>query len=74
MQIYNVIEKGKKTPLVYYTLAGCLGVLIFLFLLYAVRGLAFAFSFVFSYWMFLVGGVVGLLLLRKILFRRKVRK
>lgn len=78
MSVYNIIEKREKSRLFYYLYAIILGIFIFLALLLIFKGGFFLIrtvvKFVIDYWMFILGGLAGILILRKVVFRRRVQQ
>jgi len=78
LRIYNVVEKDKKSNLSIYTLSIIAGVILFFIFLGLFKGGLFliktVFGFVMEYWVIMLGGLLGLLLLKRLLFRRKIPK
>ena len=73
MQVYTTIERKKKSPRVYYGLASLAGVSLFIGLLYSFKALAFVLKAILKYWLIIVAVIIGAVILKKILFRRKRR-
>ena len=77
MKIYNTIERKEKSSLTYYFFAVIVGLLIFFILLVIFKGASFlinmAIKLVVNYWIFILGGIAGLLFIRKLLFRRRIK-
>lgn len=71
MEIYNVKERRGKTPRTYYLLAGGLGFLIFIVLLFSAKALVIGFKFLWEYWIIIIVIIIVALVLKKILFRRR---
>lgn len=57
----------------YYLFAGFCGIAIFLLMLGGFKIIAYLLGALFHYWMFVVGGIVVLLILRKILMRKQLK-
>ena len=78
MQIYNIPERKQKSSLTFYLMAVLGGVLVFFLLLGIFKGGSFlikiVFRFVIDYWMFLLGGIAAALILRRVLFRRRIKR
>lgn len=77
MQIYGTPERKEKSNLNYYFLAVLGGILLFLLLLFFFKTLYFLLAtligWAISYWMFALGGMAAILIIRKTLFRRRIK-
>ncbi len=67
-------KRGKKFPVAYYIMAGSLGVAFFIVALYSFKALVWVLKAVLKYWIIIIAVIIGALILKKILFRRKIKR
>lgn len=76
MKIYDTVEKDSKSNLTFYFYSVLIGITIFLILLVSFKTAVFLIKSVIiifkNYWMFIIGGVVAILFIKKILFKKRM--
>jgi len=71
MIIENYLEKPKRSYISYYFLGIIGGIFLFCFGLYLFKFITFLIKIVISNWIWIIVGIVGLILIKKIFFRKK---